>query len=323
MRIALPAEIAIDSLAACDPAATITYLAGETMGTRWSVRLVLPTRLSADAVVTAIGGRLDDVVAQMSHWSATSDLARFNRSAAGSWTRLPIDFAHVMAQGLAIAAKSDGAFDPAIGCLVDAWGFGPVAVAAPPTPDAIAAARAVSGWRRLVLADGRLRQPGGLTLDLSGIAKGHAVDAVAMLLQRLGVVHALVDIGGELAGFGVRPDGQPWWVDLEVPPGTDVMPLRIALHDIAVATSGDYVRGGHTIDPRTGQPIVNGVVSASVVHATALTADAWATAFTVAGPKAGMAIAVAQDIAARIVTLIDGETCEYLTPALLAMLADD
>ena len=228
-----------------------------------------------------------------------------------------------MAQGLAIAAATDGAFDPAIGRLVDAWGFGPVAVAAPPTPDAIEAARGVSGWRRLTVADGRLRQPGGLALDLSGIAKGYAVDAVVTLLRGLGVAHALVEIGGELAGWGVRPDGQPWWVDLEVPPGTDVAPLRIALHGIAVATSGDYVRGDHTIDPRTGRPIVNGVVSASVVHATALAADAWATALTVAGPEAGMAIASAHGIAARIVTLIDGRTREYLTPALTAMLADD
>ncbi|KQM68130.1 thiamine biosynthesis protein ApbE [Sphingomonas sp. Leaf17] len=292
------------------------------MGTRWSVRLALPSGQAADAIAAAIVARLDDLVAQMSHWSQTSDLARFNRSPAGHWAALPADFAQVMAEGLAIAAKTDGAFDPAIGRLVDLWGFGPVAVAAPPTPATIAGALAASGWRRLALRDGHLRQPGELALDLSGIAKGQAVDAVAVLLRDLGVDHALVEIGGELAGMGVRPDGQPWWVDLEVPPGADVAPLRIALHGIAVATSGDYVRGAHTLDPRSGRPVANGVVSASVVHATALAADAWATALTVAGAEAGVAMATAHGIAARIVTVVGGVTHEYLTPGMAAMLAD-
>jgi len=141
---------------------------------------------------------------------------------------------------------------------------------------------------------------------------------VAATLAQLGIVHALVEIGGELVGFGVRPDGQPWWVDLETPPGVAVAPLRIALHGLAVATSGDSRRGRHTIDPRTGRPIDNGVVSVSVIAADALTADAWATALTVLGP-AGDALAAAQGIAARIVTATGGEV---LTPALAAMLAD-
>ena len=321
MRIALPAEMSAAAIAACDPRAAVTDLGGETMGTRWTVRAVLPAGRAA-AVERAIVDRLAGLVAEMSHWSRTSVLARFNRAAPGSWIMLPPDFAQVMAAGLAIAAQTDGAFDPAIGALVNLWGFGPTPVAAPPDDAAIDAARTASDWRRLAFdpAARRLRQPGGLSLDLSGIAKGHAVDAVANLLQRLGVVHALVEIGGELVGRGVRPDGQPWWVDLETPPGTLLAPFRIALHGLAVATSGDAVRGAHTLDPRTGRPIANGVVSASVVHDTAVLADAWATALTVLGPDAGIAAATAAGIAARIVTVIDGAACEHLTPALAAML---
>jgi thiamine biosynthesis lipoprotein len=234
---------------------------------------------------------------------------------------LPPDFAEVMARGLAIAEATGGAFDPAIGRLVDLWGFGPVPAAVAPDTAALEAARAASGWRRLGWSDGdrRLSQPGGVALDLSGIAKGFAVDAVASTLARLGVGHALVEIGGELVGRGVRPDGQPWWVDLETPPGIDVAPLRIALHGLAVATSGDYRRGRHTIDPRTGRSTDNGVVSVSVIAAGALTADAWATALTVLGPDAGIALATERGIAARIVVAAGGER---LTPALEAMLAD-
>lgn len=323
MRIALPGVISAAAIAACDPAAAVTHLGGETMGTRWTVRAVLPAG-RADAVERAIVDRLAGLVAEMSHWSETSVLTRFNRAAPGSWITLPPDFARVMAAGLEIAAAADGAFDPAIGHVVDLWGFGPTPVAAPPGDDAIDAARKTSDWRRLAFdpAARRLRQPGGLSLDLSGIAKGHAVDAVAALLHGMGVIHALVEIGGELVGRGVRPDGEPWWVDLETPPGTTLAPFRIALHGLAVASSGDAVRGAHTLDPRTGRPIVNGVVSASVIHETAVMADAWATAFTVLGPVAGVAAATSAGIAARIVTVIDGAVREYLTPALSAMLDD-
>jgi thiamine biosynthesis lipoprotein len=315
--------ISAAAIAACDPAAAVADLGGETMGTRWNVRAVLPAARAA-AVERAIVDRLDGLVAEMSHWSDISVLARFNRSAPGSWIMLPSDFAHVMAAGLGIAAGTAGAFDPAIGRVVDLWGFGPTPVAGPPSDDAIEEARKTSDWRRLAFdpAARRLRQPGGVSLDLSGIAKGHAVDAVADLLHDMGVVHALVEIGGELVGRGVRPDGEPWWVDLETPPGTSLAPFRIALHGLAVATSGDAVRGAHTLDPRTARPIANGVVSASVIHDTALLADAWATALTVLGPEAGIAAATQARIAARIVTLIDGADREYLTPALSAMLDD-
>jgi len=321
VRIALPAAISAAAIAACDPAAVVTDLGGETMGTRWSVRAVLPAGLDASAVHAAVVARLDAIIAEMSHWLPTSLLSRFNRAAAGSAMVLPPDFAEVMARGLAIAAATGGAFDPAIGRLVDLWGFGPVPVAAVPDAAALEAARAASGWRRLgwSAGDRRLTQPGGVALDLSGIAKGFAVDAVAATLARLGVVHALVEIGGELVGRGVRPDGQPWWVDLEAPPGVDVAPLRIALHGLAVATSGDYWRGGHTIDPRTGRSTDNGVVSVSVIAADALSADAWATALTVLGRDAGSALAAGRGVAARIVVEGGGET---LTPALEAMLAD-
>ncbi len=323
MRIALPPTIDAAAFAVCDSGAVVLDLHGDTMGTTWSVRFAAPAGTDPSRLRQAIVARLAGLVAEMSHWAPDSLLCRFNRSAAGTWTILPPDFAQVIARGLAIAETTHGAFDPAIGRLVDIWGFGPVAVAAPPATFEIDAARTMSGWSRLSFAPvgAYLRQPGSVALDLSGIAKGHAVDAVADLLRDAGLANALVEIGGELVGRGIRPDGEPWWVDLESPPGLTLPPLRIALHGQAVATSGDYRRGAHTLDPRTGRPIDTGVVSASVIHQTALDADAWATALTVLGPD-GLDLARNHDIAARLVTEIDGATCEYLTPALAAMLAD-
>ncbi|UAK26575.1 FAD:protein FMN transferase [Sphingomonas nostoxanthinifaciens] len=294
------------------------------MGTMWHVRFARPPHANLTAIGAAIVARLGNIVAEMSQWEAASYLSRFNRAPAGSWFALPPDFAHVVAAGLRIAAATDGAFDPAIGRLTDLWGFGPVSRSTPPDEATLRAARAASGWRRLEFDPGarRLRQPGGLALDLSGIAKGHAVDAIADLLAAKGLGHCLVEIGGELAGRGVRPDGQPWWVDVEQPPGSTLPPLRIALHGLAVATSGDYRRGAHTLDPRTGRSTANGVVSVTVIHASAMDADAWATAVTVLGGDAGIAAAEVAGIAACVVVMIDGEARELLSPAFAAMLAD-
>jgi FAD:protein FMN transferase len=296
-------------------------LEGETMGTVWRVRLAAPIGFDAAALRTAIVARLDAIVDEMSHWDAGSVLARFNALAPGQWMALPPDFATVIAAGLTVAARSDGAFDPAIGALVDLWGFGPPGPRPAPGADEIMAARDGSGWQRLAFdpAARRLLQPGGLPLDLSGIAKGFAVDALTALIEQRGHDHVLVEIGGELAGRGMRPDGDPWWVELETP-GDGIAPIRVALHQLAVATSGDYVRGAHTIDPRSGRPAQAGVVAVSVLHASAMWADAWASALAVLGAEDGLRLAADEGLAARIVTRAGDGLREAISPALAAML---
>jgi thiamine biosynthesis lipoprotein len=321
-RIAVPAQISPGALTGHDRSAPVIDLGGATMGTTWHVRLAEPAGLDPQALHRTIGERLDRIVAEMSHWEPDSALSRFNWSAAGSWTALPDDFATVIEAALDIAERTGGAFDPAIGALVNLWGFGPIPVTAPPSDMAIAGVRQSSGWRRLAYdaPARRLRQPGGLMLDLSGIAKGYAVDAVAALLARHGVRHCLIEIGGELVGRGLKPDGDPWWVDLETPPGAALAPFRIALHDLSIATSGDYVRGDHNLDPTTGRPATQGVISASVLHRSAMVADAWASALTVLGADAATALAIREDIAARIVTQSSSGAKEMITPALAGLL---
>jgi thiamine biosynthesis lipoprotein len=320
MRIALPAHIDAHAFADCDPAIPVGELHGHTMGTTWSLRFASPEDTDHTAIRAAIEARLGTIIAEMSHWEPQSLLCQFNRSEAGSWTTLPADFAQVIDTALIVAEASGGAFDPAIGHLVDLWGFGPPGPCAAPDEGALARAHAVSGYSRLAweAASRRLRQPCGLALDFSGIAKGYAADAVADLLASMGLRHVLIEIGGELAGRGVRPDGEPWWVDLESPPGIRIdQPLRVALHGIAVATSGNYRRGEHTIDPRSGRPTENGLASVSVIAPSAMLADAWASALTVLGPVAGPRLATQHNLAARFVTAAQ----ETLTPALQAMLA--
>lgn len=275
-------------------------LLGHTMGTRWSVRLwgaLLPPLSRLREGIQAV---LDDTVAQMSTWEPTSALCAYNRAPAGAWVPLPAAFAEVMRCALEVARTSDGAADPTIGPLVDLWGFGPPGpMPCPPASEALSQARRRVGWQRLHFEQGRLLQPGGVALDLSWIAKGHATDRVARWLREAGVAHALIDVGGELRAMGHRTDGQPWHVQVTLPGTEDHTGPVLGLRDLAVATSGDGLRHvihagrryGHTLDPRTGAPVTHSLASVTVIHDHCMQADAWATALTVLGPEAGPALA--------------------------------
>lgn len=299
------------------------------MGVSWAVQACPPPGVSAEDMRVAAQATVNTIVRQMSSWEPGSDLCRFNRAPAGSWHDLPAGFAAVVDRALHWAGESDGAFDPTVGRLTDLWGFGAAGsrLEAPPG-QALDSLQSQSGWRRLERRGEALVQPGGLDLDLSGIAKGYGVDAVMAALQGLGVRHALVEIGGELRGEGVRPDAQPWWVEIETPPGLSAAePLVVALHGLSLATSGDYRRfrmdsgrrRSHTIDPRTGAPVEATAASVSVLARACMDADALCTVLMVLGPEAGMDWATARRVAACW-RLRDGG--ERMTPAFEAMLDD-
>ncbi|MDM0105882.1 FAD:protein FMN transferase [Variovorax sp. J22R24] len=281
------------------------------MGTTWSLRVDNPRMIGLDEVRDSVQGALDRVVAQMSTWEPESDISRFNRSEAGTRHVLEPEFAEVLACALDWAAASGGAIDPSIGPLVALWGFGAHAGAstiAPPSPTALAQARAQSGWQRLAfdVATRSLVQPGGVSLDLSGIAKGFAVDHGAAGLRALGLSDFLLEVGGELRAAGRRPGGQPWQVLVEASSGAA---LRMPLQDMAIATSGDrwHVREhqgrrwSHTLDPRTGEPSSPDLSSVTVLHQACMQADALATALTVLGPQEGLDFAQRHGIAALFV----------------------
>lgn len=315
------------------PSAHVWDLAGETMGTTWSVRLVPVPGHERDLYQAAIEDELAGLVALFSHWDPTSEISRFNASEPGF---LPVseEFWTVLNAAMDMADDTNGAVDPTLGALVDLWGFGPPGArplnSASPSSEEIAAARAVSGWGRLRLdrANRSILQLGGLKLDLSGIAKGHAVDCVSERLFELGVTSHLVEIGGELRGRGVKPDARPWWTELQQAPGSPAPRTLAALFEIAVATSGDWVRNyetsgrtySHTIDGHTGSPIDNGVASVTVLADTALQADALATALTVMGAEEGLEFATATNLAAAIVVRTQDGLVETVSPAFAAML---
>ncbi|MDQ1832539.1 FAD:protein FMN transferase [Massilia scottii] len=310
---------------------TLHELGGSTMGTSWSARVMAPGGAAA-ALLEGLQRQLDLVVAQMSHWERDSNLSRFNSAPAGNWHRLPDEFFTVLSYALELAEASGGAYDPCAGALVDAWGFGArqrynEANFYAPLPAASAAIVARGDRQRLRLDAGSRRalQPGGVRIDLSSVAKGYAVDLLARCLEAQGLHHYLVEIGGELRGAGTKADGQPWWVALEGVPdaGGDAGQTTVALHGLAIATSGDYRRyfehGGrrasHTLDPRTGAPIRNDVASVTVLHAECMAADALSTALSVLGPDQGLAFAERRHLAARFLLRHGGGLREVVSSA--------
>ncbi|MDP3852848.1 FAD:protein FMN transferase [Phenylobacterium sp.] len=328
-RVAVPLDLS--PVAVRPRGGVMLEFGGPTMGVDWTVKALAPAGFDVAGARDAVQAALNAVVAQMSPWEPASDISRFNAAPAGAWMDLAPAFQHVLDRGLHWAQASDGAFDPALGRLVDLWGFGPPGpVTAPPSAEAVAEARAAGGWDRLAREGRRIFQPGGLALDLSGIAKGFGVDEASAVLRRLGLAHHLVEIGGELRGEGVKADGEPWWAQIAPPPGLSLPggPILVALHGLAIATSGDYRRTlehegrryAHTLDPRTGLAVDNGVRSVSVIAATCMDADALCTVLTVLGPDEGARFAQAHGVAAFMLVEDGRGLREVVSPALAAML---
>lgn len=311
----------------------IAALGGDTMGTTWSVRLVDSPGTDLHALHAGIEAQLVRVVRQMSTWEADSDINAYNRSAGGTWHAIAPEFQCVLGCALDIARASNGAFDPTVGPLVGLWGFGADARCDVPTQAAVQHERRRVDWRRITLDRdaGQVLQPGDVRIDLSAIAKGFGVDQVAEWLQAAGVTAALVEVGGELRGYGRKPDGAAWHVLIEAGPDEadeTLQPRVLLLDGIAVASSGDrwhhYQRGGrrytHTIDPRTGEPREHAAAAVTVIAHEAMQADAWATALTVLGGTEGFTLAQQRGLAARFLEHTDTGLRERMTDAFHAHL---
>jgi thiamine biosynthesis lipoprotein len=307
---------------------------GPTMGSTYTVKLAgVPSDSTAAAAARrAVESALQDVVARMSTYDAGSELSRFNAHAGTAPFTLSPMTAAVLAQAAQVSQASAGAFDVTVAPLVDAWGFGPrKAQRVPRDADLRAAGQAV-GWRRIeldVAAGTAAKAHPAVRANLSGIAKGFAVDRAAAALDALGMADYLVEAGGEVRARGRNADGLPWQVAVERP---DALPQRahlvVPLSGQSMATSGDYRiffeeegrRYCHEIDPATGRPIVSALASVSVVSADCSYADAMSTALIVLGPERGFALAAAAGIAAHfIVRGADGTLHDRSTAAFAAL----
>lgn len=290
-------------LTACEKKPEQVTLTGDTMGTTYHVTLVdWPETVKRDRVHIAIERILVQIDHDMSNYSDSSVLSQFNRLPPGQWFEVPPDLYAVVKVAQDISAASGGAYDITVSPLVDVWGFGPRHTAQeagviwhPPSPSEIEEARSQVGsqYIELQVSPPAFRKQRWLTLDLSSIAPGYAVDRIAFMLDQMGINRYLVEVGGELRVKGLNGDGQFWKLGIEDPRGVVSGQVRqaVSLQDKAMATSGNYrqffewegVRYSHSVDPRSGMAVAHDLVSVTVLADTAAEADAWATAFAVLG----------------------------------------
>lgn len=293
---------------------------GQVMGTSWSVKVNSNTGYDSE-LNGSIQGELDLVDKLMSNWKAESDISRFNTSEPDSCTEVSAPTLAVVILAQQMANLSEGAFDISLGPLIELWGFGTEiqTEGTQPSKDDIFETLATTGLEYLYLTDTELcKRNVPLTINVSGLAKGYAVDRVATLLNQREFDNYLVEVGGELRGKGVNGRGVAWTVGVEQPGDgliTGEVITAVELKDGAVATSGDYrnfytlddQRYSHIIDPTTGYPVNHSAASVSVLATTSIEADAWATALLVLGPDKGMAIANQKELAVLMVLRSDQE----------------
>lgn len=246
----------------------------------------------------------------MSTYDPGSELSRFNRLPVGVPMAVSPETVDVVAAARRVADETGGAFDPTVAPLVALWGFGADAAGDPPTEVELRAAAETVDYRRVEHghAPPSLRKLAPVTLDLSAIAKGYAVDRLAKVLDESGCVAYLVELGGEIRVKGTAPGGGVWRIGVDAPTAGGFA-STIALRRGALATSGDYrqyreldgERLSHIIDPRTGRPIRHGVASVTVVTDQAMFADAYATALLVMGEDEGRRFAQDRGLAALFI----------------------
>lgn len=286
------------------------------MGTSYSVQWSDDSiSIPISELSTLISQRLTHINSLMSTYISTSQLSKFNQSFETDWYPVDIELAQLVNEALSISAQSEGAFDITVGPLVNLWGFGPDDTSFTfPTDTEINIAMRSIGYQHL---DVRLNPPAlrkkiiDLYVDLSAIAKGYAVDAVADILNQQSIKNYMVEIGGEIKGQGVAHHGNPWRIGIETPNfQRGNIEQIVSLIDVGVATSGDYrnfiehegKRYSHTIDPRNGYPIRHNLGSVTVIHKSTATADAWATAFMVLGAETSYTLSKKHDLSGVLIT---------------------
>jgi thiamine biosynthesis lipoprotein len=252
-------------------------------------------------------------------------LVEINRSIAqGKPTQVIPSLIPIIHQSKELSRKSEGLFDPAIGGLLNLWGFQSDGRPNGPPPAKEAIERWVSAAPRM--ADLQLNgdvlssRNRAVQLDFGAFAKGYAIDLAIQRLRELGIENAIVNAGGDLRAIGDK-NGKPWRVGIRHPQGSGVLASIEVSGDESVFTSGNYeryrehqgVHYNHILDPRTGMP-VNGVTSVTVLHDNGAVADAAATALVVAGP--GEWYRIARKMGIRYVMLVDDKGIVYMNPAM-------
>ncbi len=266
------------------------------MGSPCELRLYGPDRDRLDGAARTARAEIARIERKYSRYRDDSLLGAINRSAGDAkGVDLDPETAHLLDYAQTCWEQSDGLFDITSGVLRRVWDFHSGCV---PAAGEVAAVLERVGWSRLTWAPPRLVLPlAGMELDLGGIGKEYAVDRAAACCREAGVEHGMVDLGGDLAVIGPRPDGQGWSVGVRHPRQAGAAMASIRLSSGGLASSGDYercmlvdgIRYGHILDPRTGWPADGGLTCVSVQAPSCLIAGSASTIAMLRGAPEGPA----------------------------------
>ena len=297
-----------------------TLISGQTMGTTYHIKVVPADSKKTSDLKEKIEKRLEEINKSMSTYRKDSEISRFNAlKIPRQRFKVSRDFAQVIMESKKIYRLTGGAWDGSIYPLMNLWGFGKSERKNRlPKKEKIASLLRDVGFDNIDLVDGRylLKKKASISIDLASIAKGYAVDKVAELIRKEDIKNFLVEIGGEVYASGVRKDGKQWRIGINRPRKEapyDVIYKIVTLKDKAFATSGDYrnffeVKGkrySHILNPKTGYPAANGVVSVSIIADTCAFADGLATAVMVMGRKKGLELVNGLDDAECLIVVQD------------------
>ncbi len=294
-------------------------------GTLVEVLIWTDDEVAASEAMTQLNAQFQQQHQQWHPWE-TGILREFNQQlASGNPVPVPDAISPLLTRSIELSIASDGLFDPALGRLVELWGFSDNLVNASQPPDAATLARFIEHAPRikeLEINNGLAQSDNSLLyLDFGGFAKGYAVDRAIERLRKMGFENAIVNAGGDLRAIGSKGEW-PWRIGIRNPRGEGLIASLQISGDESLFTSGDYERFydyqgrryHHIIDPRSGYP-TNGFSSVTILHNEAATADAAATALMVAGPKQWREVAKKMGLTHVMVITPQGEIS--MTPTLV------
>lgn len=304
------------------------YLEGKTMGTTFHIKVYAKQeKLDSLNLLPEINQLLKEINQSMSTYISDSEINQFNQLAAGQVMPISSDFRAVVSESIRLG-ESTKTLDVTMGPLIDLWGFGPDKKPTKRPSDAELAAMINNiGVDKLMLTEqGLAKTRDGLELSFSATAKGYGIDKVAELLESYDLTNYMVEIGGELRVSGTKPSNAAWRIAIEqpdAPPGAREVHKVVEPGTNGMATSGDYrifyeMEGetySHLIDPITGMPSRHDLVSVTVLHPSAMTADGLATALTVMGMEKAQRYAKKHDLAVYLIAKSKDGLVTYSSPA--------
>lgn len=267
------------------------------LGTNCELQYACDDALRAAGFERAAVGWVQAFEAKYSRFRPDSLVSRINAAAGKQWVAIDPETVQLLELCDMLYFLTQRILDPTMLPLIRLWNY-KAEHPEIPSDSSIEEARRLVGWMKVQREPGRVFLPmPGMAIDFGGFGKEYAVDVVAQIARDHGIGSVLVDFGHDLRGLGQPPDRPAWHIGLEDPqrPGTTLGSIALT-GDRGVASSGDYLRRfvvngrryGHILDPRTGRPVANGSLQATVIAGTCLHAGLLSTTAFVLGPKQGI-----------------------------------